>query len=771
MREYNVSGESCFAALHQTAETIVITRFFTRLGLIFLLMVSSGGPVIVNAQDGSGSHRRLRLPRNSPETPQMQLARLLQYLQALKQQNSDAEISPEEAAKQLEQLKETLGPELGGMLDQIPDDVAQRAMQDPQMRNQVKQMLKDYLQSRQPPRFKPGRNLSTEPGAPPEQQNIFNVGKPGQAQQSQGPSSPAQSGDLQQFSPERPPQKPSDALDSNRPLTPTAPQRDSANDLQQSPKERLSDLIDQMRQKWMPDPEVLPGNDRPATDNLRKNEPRPQSRESIDRRSQEAGEVKPPDRNRAMTDEEIYELIRRQRESVREHNRSSSDNRNSETQQTRPGRQPQDDDRSSIPGMNTQRDDRLSESSDENRSTGDQRNSASDSDVSSSLPDNFLDQLGGFGEDTRPSLSDFLDQAQGQPDMDLRDLDLRDLGIELPSGSGQSGNSRSGNTDNGHLSQALEKFNTQEMREKAREILDDKGLKSLLKDVVRDAKDSAKQQGDSEGGIGGFLADVVESAGMEDQVLGALGGVTDELAEAARNGSLSNQQGNDGSSVAQGSSDSSSRDVSSQSESAAGGSNSNGADTPSSAAVSGNGRGNRESSRSSSEKSAFSRLTESASEAFQEFTQSPESASSSGNSSPEILPDLGGVSFGSVILACLLVLVFVMALFIGPRILPKPSDETSEQVIASLLRQGIRTKQDVIRAFHQFALRPPHDTKHWWTHSRVVDSVADQYPQNSSRIRILSSLYEQARYLPDDAEFTDAMFQEAADVVRRVGVA
>ncbi len=66
----------------------------------------------------------------------------------------------------------------------------------------------------------------------------------------------------------------------------------------------------------------------------------------------------------------------------------------------------------------------------------------------------------------------------------------------------------------------------------------------------------------------------------------------------------------------------------------------------------------------------------------------------------------------------------------------------------------IRTRRDVVRAFHQFALRPATPAPNWWTHREVERQVAATTPVLQPTIQTLTDLYEQARYLPDDTDFT-----------------
>ena len=66
----------------------------------------------------------------------------------------------------------------------------------------------------------------------------------------------------------------------------------------------------------------------------------------------------------------------------------------------------------------------------------------------------------------------------------------------------------------------------------------------------------------------------------------------------------------------------------------------------------------------------------------------------------------------------------------------------------------IRTREDVVRAFHQFALRSTMPVSDWWTHREVERQVADSAPALKPSIKVLADLYELARYLPGEVELT-----------------
>lgn len=67
---------------------------------------------------------------------------------------------------------------------------------------------------------------------------------------------------------------------------------------------------------------------------------------------------------------------------------------------------------------------------------------------------------------------------------------------------------------------------------------------------------------------------------------------------------------------------------------------------------------------------------------------------------------------------------------------------------------NIRTREDVVRAFHQYALHSAMSVPTWWTHREVERQVVGTTPALKPSIQVLADLYELARYLPGDAELT-----------------
>lgn len=79
----------------------------------------------------------------------------------------------------------------------------------------------------------------------------------------------------------------------------------------------------------------------------------------------------------------------------------------------------------------------------------------------------------------------------------------------------------------------------------------------------------------------------------------------------------------------------------------------------------------------------------------------------------------------------------------------------AEMLAASQIHPAqISTRRDIVRAFHQFALRPMMPVADWWTHRQVAQQVATSTPSLEPVIQQLAEIYEQARYLPEETVFT-----------------
>lgn len=79
----------------------------------------------------------------------------------------------------------------------------------------------------------------------------------------------------------------------------------------------------------------------------------------------------------------------------------------------------------------------------------------------------------------------------------------------------------------------------------------------------------------------------------------------------------------------------------------------------------------------------------------------------------------------------------------------------------------IRTRDDVVQAFHAVALKPGQNAEEWWTHRKVVSDMVSESPEHEGSVSVLADLYEQARYLPADADLTEEQLQQARMAYRQ----
>lgn len=99
----------------------------------------------------------------------------------------------------------------------------------------------------------------------------------------------------------------------------------------------------------------------------------------------------------------------------------------------------------------------------------------------------------------------------------------------------------------------------------------------------------------------------------------------------------------------------------------------------------------------------------------------------------------------------------------------RPESETDLAIrAASRMPKTIRTREDVVMAFHVIAARAPEVAATWWTHRRAAHALVEADPKSQAAVETLTVLYEQARYLPRDAAMTPEQLAEASQAVQRI---
>ena len=138
------------------------------------------------------------------------------------------------------------------------------------------------------------------------------------------------------------------------------------------------------------------------------------------------------------------------------------------------------------------------------------------------------------------------------------------------------------------------------------------------------------------------------------------------------------------------------------------------------------------------------------------------SSFSGGSISPPSAEGIGGVAI-VVVLALAIMGAVIAFRFSSSRpivAVPMTAQERTE------LAGSIRTRADLVRAYHRFALSPIRRTQPWWTHRRFETDVSTETPVHTDQISLLTDIYEEARYLPDNAELTDSQIQQARRAIQ-----
>ncbi len=182
---------------------------------------------------------------------------------------------------------------------------------------------------------------------------------------------------------------------------------------------------------------------------------------------------------------------------------------------------------------------------------------------------------------------------------------------------------------------------------------------------------------------------------------------------------------------------------------------------PSSKSVANNGNeAPRPSNGNSASSSTMSGFRDLASQVWGAIRTAPGESSGSASSK-------SGSSFGSggygftwngqtwLLLALLGTAVVMLILLARKRIEQVTAAREAEAELAKeILTEGIRTRADVVRAFHRFVLRRAQPVANWWNHRYVASKLMEASPQLRTVIADLAGVYEHARYLPPEVPLT-----------------
>ena len=156
-----------------------------------------------------------------------------------------------------------------------------------------------------------------------------------------------------------------------------------------------------------------------------------------------------------------------------------------------------------------------------------------------------------------------------------------------------------------------------------------------------------------------------------------------------------------------------------------------------------------------------------------EILAGPSRTSNSGNTSASSPSSASSAFSGEFDFTPVLVLAGVLAAlaiaFFGLRHVKLRSANAAElQFAGSPLKPAdINSRADVVRAFHEFALRSAQSVQSWWTHRTVQQAILEKTPEYRAAVETLANTYEQARYLPVEQELSPEQLESARSALQQ----
>lgn len=126
----------------------------------------------------------------------------------------------------------------------------------------------------------------------------------------------------------------------------------------------------------------------------------------------------------------------------------------------------------------------------------------------------------------------------------------------------------------------------------------------------------------------------------------------------------------------------------------------------------------------------------------------------------------------SMTMAVLIVVALILLIvWFSRRRVAELSDTSAAQAewIRTVIAQGLKTRADVVRAFHQL-VKQSRAVSDWWTHRSIVKHFSTQSPQLASAINELAGVYEQARYFPEDVELSPQQLAQVRVLLESVKI-
>jgi hypothetical protein len=156
-----------------------------------------------------------------------------------------------------------------------------------------------------------------------------------------------------------------------------------------------------------------------------------------------------------------------------------------------------------------------------------------------------------------------------------------------------------------------------------------------------------------------------------------------------------------------------------------------------------------------------------------EILAGPSRTSNSGNNAASSPSAASSAFSGEFDFTPVLVLAGVLAalavVFFGLRHVKLRSANAAELQFAGppLKPADINSRADVVRAFHEFAMRSAQSVQSWWTHRNVQQAILEKAPEYRAAVETLANTYEQARYLPVEQELSPEQLESARSALQQ----
>lgn len=153
---------------------------------------------------------------------------------------------------------------------------------------------------------------------------------------------------------------------------------------------------------------------------------------------------------------------------------------------------------------------------------------------------------------------------------------------------------------------------------------------------------------------------------------------------------------------------------------------------------------------------------------MEQLTKAPETTRTSGGGDDTASSDNSTGSSGYTLLAAVLLapaMLLAILYFVLRRNSRRPSDGETVPAIQQWPNE-IRSRADVVAAFHAIVARTVAEAQAWWPHRTAAGAVSSVRPETRNVMEQLSRVYEKARYQPSSSDLSSDELQAARDALR-----